>query len=78
MTQEGADRLVAQRFFDAGKDIDDFTTIKEPSNWEVLGFEEHIYGGFKDDKASEGLYIRQFTVPRGFASKRLLPSFGSV
>jgi len=55
-----------------------FTPIPVPSNWSVLGFEEPVYRGFEGDKASEGFYLREFTIPKDWANKRVLLHFGGV
>ena len=52
--------------------------IQVPSNWAVLGYEEPIYRGFKEDKASEGFYQKTFNVPEDMLEKRLLLHFGGV
>lgn len=73
-----AERLVADKFYDPGYHASGFTRISVPSNWAVLGFEEPVYRGFPDDKASEGFYILHFCTPSEFAGKRLLLNFGGV
>ena len=55
-----------------------FDEIPVPSNWAVLGYEEPTYRGFKEDKASEGFYLRDFDTPEGFEDKRVLLHFGGV
>lgn len=55
-----------------------FTSIDVPSNWAVLGFEEPVYRGFKDNVASTGFYRLQFKTPDGFSDKRVLLKFGGV
>lgn len=52
--------------------------IQVPSNWAILGYEEPIYRGFKDDKASEGFYQKTFKMPEDMLEKRLLLHFGGV
>lgn len=37
--------------------------VPVPSNWAVLGYEEPVYRGFKDNAASEGFYVKDFTLP---------------
>lgn len=73
-----ADRLVADGFYEKKYNAALFDDIQVPSNWAVLGYEEPVYRGFTDDKASEGLYIRHFDLPPSFAGKRLLLRFGGV
>ena len=55
-----------------------FTSIEVPSNWAVLGFEEPVYRGFPDNRASEGFYRLSFSTPDGFEGKRVLLKFGGV
>ncbi|HSC55282.1 MAG TPA: glycoside hydrolase family 2 TIM barrel-domain containing protein [Phnomibacter sp.] len=55
-----------------------FVSIPVPSNWAVLGFEEPVYRGFEKDTASEGFYLYDFNIPKGWAGKRLLLNFGGV
>lgn len=52
--------------------------IKVPSNWAVLGYEEPVYRGFKEDKASEGFYMKTFSVPEAMLTERLLLHFAGV
>ena len=52
--------------------------IQVPSNWAVLGWEEPVYRGFKDDKASEGFYRTTFSLPEEFSGKRVLLHFDGV
>lgn len=54
-----------------------FQPTPVPSNWALQGFEEAHYKPFNGD-ASQGFYLRHFTVPAGFAGKRLLLHFGGV
>ncbi len=55
-----------------------FKEIPVPSNWAVLGYEEPVYRGFNNNKASEGFYIRKFNVSRNVSSERVLLHFGGV
>ncbi|NDW11482.1 glycoside hydrolase family 2 [Bacteroides sp. 214] len=55
-----------------------FDKIPVPSNWAVLGYEEPVYRGFKDNQASEGFYLHEFTIPKGMGEKRVLLHFGGV
>lgn len=75
---ETADALVGRAFYQSDFDASGFDDIQVPSNWAVLGYEEPVYRGFPDDKASEGLYIRHFTLPATFAKKRVTLHFGGV
>jgi beta-galactosidase len=47
-----------------------FDEIEVPSCWAILGYEEPIYRGYKNDKASEGLYIRHFTLPDDYKRQK--------
>ena len=71
-----AERLA--RFYEEGFDIRTFKESPVPSNWAVLGYEEPIYRGFTDDRASEGFYLRDFTPPDAMSGKRVLLHFGGV
>lgn len=73
-----ADSLEKTGFWKSDYDSKSFQKTTVPSNWAVLGYEEPTYRGFKDDKASEGFYIRKFTFPKSFAGKRILLHFGGV
>jgi len=55
-----------------------FKPTPVPSNWAVLGYEEPVYRGFKDDKAGEGFYLHEFTPPRGAETARALLHFDGV
>ena len=55
-----------------------FSPVPVPSNWAVLGFEEPVYRGFKDNQAAEGYYRVSFKTPEGFSDKRVLLRFGGV
>lgn len=61
-----------------GYERSQFDRISVPSNWAVLGYEEPVYRGFKENKASEGIYLKDFTVPEELLEKRLLLHFGGV
>lgn len=65
-------------FYREGFDGKEFRSTQVPSNWAVLGHEEPVYRGFKDDKASEGFYLRDFMLPALWKGKRLLLHFGGV
>lgn len=77
-TAEQADSIEATGFYSPDYNSASFVRTPVPSNWAVLGFEEPVYRGFKDDKASEGFYRRAFRVPSSFAGKRVLLHFGGV
>ncbi|MFT3751809.1 MAG: glycoside hydrolase family 2 TIM barrel-domain containing protein [Paludibacter sp.] len=65
-------------FYQPQFDEKGFQAIPVPSNWAVLGFEEPVYRGFKDDKASEGFYRYSFKVTKDWQKKRVLLHFGGV
>lgn len=73
-----ADSLEDTGFYRTDYDCRSFRQTPVPSNWAILGYEEPVYRGFKDDKASEGFYIRQFMVPASFEGKRVILHFGGV
>ena len=73
-----ADSLEATGFWRPDYDSKSFKKTPVPSNWAVLGYEEPVYRGFKDDVASEGFYIRKFKFPKSFRGKRVLLHFGGV
>lgn len=77
-TQNQADILEARGFFLPEFDASEFVSTPVPSNWAVLGFEEPVYRGFKNDEASEGFYLKRFAVPPTYADKRVLLHFGGV
>ena len=73
-----ADSLEQAGFWRQDYDTKGFKLTPVPSNWAVLGYEEPVYRGFKDDVASEGFYIRKFSLPKSFRGKRVLLHFGGV
>ena len=73
-----ADSLEQTGFWRPDYDSKSFQKTPVPSNWAVLGYEEPVYRGFKDDEASEGFYIRRFWLPKTFRGKRVLLHFGGV
>ncbi|MBQ9357199.1 MAG: glycoside hydrolase family 2 [Prevotella sp.] len=75
---ETADSLVNDGFYASDYNTSAFNDIKVPSCWAVLGYEEPVYRGFPDDKASEGLYVKHFSLPASFNGKRVLLHFGGV
>lgn len=76
--QTAADSLVTKGFYMPDYDVSSFDVIPVPSCWPVLGYEEPVYRGFKDDKASEGLYITRFSAPASFGGKDSSIEFGGV
>jgi beta-galactosidase len=75
-TGEEADKL--SQFYNNQFDSSTFKPIPVPSNWAVLGFEEPVYRGFEDNKASEGFYLYDFKVPANWAEKNIVLHFGGV
>ena len=72
-----ADAEALAGFYRPGADLSRFSPIAVPSNWAVQGFEEPHYKSFAD-VASEGFYLRRFTVPADWTDKRILLHFGGV
>ena len=75
--QDAADSLM-NVLENNGYDRSLFDKIEVPSNWAVLGYEEPVYRGFKENKASEGIYLKDFSVPESLLEDRLLLHFGGV
>lgn len=75
-TKKEADRL--DKFYLYQFADEKFQPIPVPSNWAILGFEEPVYGGFQGQEASEGFYIREFSLPTNWENKRVLLHFGGV
>lgn len=75
---EQADSFAATGFQREDYKSANFKLTPVPSNWAVLGYEEPVYRGFKDNKASEGFYRLRFRTPEGFNGKRVLLHFGGV
>lgn len=75
-TEQAANRLAD--FHSPKFNSNAFKPVPVPSNWAVLGYEEPVYRGFKDDKASEGFYLHEFTTPEDWTAKRVLLHFGGV
>ena len=81
-----ADSLVSAGFYSSDFQPIGFSKVYVPSNWAVQGYEEPVYRGFSskekteniNDDASEGLYIKRFTLPESFDGKRILLHFGGV
>ena len=68
--QKEADRL--ERFYTSDFAKSKFKLTPVPSNWALLGYEEPVYRGFKDNQAGEGFYVREFTIPQDWKDKRIL------
>ncbi|MFT4176982.1 MAG: glycoside hydrolase family 2 TIM barrel-domain containing protein [Luteolibacter sp.] len=73
-----ADAANLAEFYRADFQSENFKETPVPSNWAVLGYEEPVYRGFKDHKASEGFYLHDFTPPQDWKNKRVLLHFGGV
>ena len=67
-----------ENFYRDGKLVRKFSDIEVPSNWAMQGFEEPNYRNFKDNKGSEGFYLKTFATPEGWTDKRVLLKFGGV
>lgn len=67
-----------ENFYQADFLADAFEATPVPSNWAVLGYEEPIYRGFTNHKASEGFYLHNFNVSEDMKDKRVLLHFGGV
>lgn len=67
-----------ENFYKPGFNSSKFEMIPVPSNWAILGYEEPVYRGFKDDNAAEGFYLYEFTTPINWTSKRVLLHFDGV
>ena len=74
--QKEEDRL--ERFYTSDFAKSKFKSTPVPSNWALLGYEEPVYRGFKDNQAGEGFYVREFTIPQDWKDKRILLHFGGV
>ncbi len=66
------------KFYDNGYSLAGFDKIKVPSNWSMLGYEEPVYRYFENDKGNEGLYVKHFSLPKGWDGKRVVLRFGGV
>ena len=66
------------RFYTSDFAKSKFKSTPVPSNWALLGYEEPVYRGFKDNQAGEGFYVREFTIPQDWKDKRILLHFGGV
>ena len=78
LAKTGEEALRLENFHAPEFTNNDFKPIPVPSNWAVLGYEEPVYRGFKEDTASEGFYLHTFTVPKDWNEKRVLLHFGGV
>lgn len=74
------DSLMAAGFGRMDYQAKGFQQIPVPSNWAILGYEEPVYRGYAKagDQASEGFYIKKFTLPKTFRGKRMVLHFGGV
>lgn len=73
-----ADSMVRARFYAADFKANEFKATPVPSCWAILGYEQPTYRNFKNVTASEGLYIRRFTIPASWKGKQLRLNFGGV
>lgn len=78
LAKTGEEALRFENFYTQEFSDKDFNSIPVPSNWAVLGYEEPVYRGFKEDTASEGFYLHSFTIPKDWNEKRVLLHFGGV
>ena len=78
LAKTGKEALRLENFHAPEFTNNDFKPIPVPSNWAVLGYEEPVYRGFKENTASEGFYLHTFTVPKDWNEKRVLLHFGGV
>ncbi|MCU0913113.1 MAG: glycoside hydrolase family 2 [Planctomycetes bacterium] len=62
----------------AGRNSGTWTTIGVPSNWELQGFGNYNYGNERKKADEQGKYRRRFTVPVGWADKRVFLVFEGV
>ncbi|HET8653883.1 MAG TPA: glycoside hydrolase family 2 TIM barrel-domain containing protein [Longimicrobiaceae bacterium] len=74
-TERDADALAG--FYGPGFDTSSFRETPVPSNWALEGYEQPQYKLFEGN-ASEGFYLKHFTVPAGWTEKRVLLHFGGV
>ena len=58
-----------ERFYTSDFAKSKFKSTPVPSNWALLGYEEPVYRGFKDNQAGEGFYVREFTIPQDWKDK---------
>lgn len=75
-TEKEADALSG--FYTPEFDSRQFSLTPVPSNWAIQGYEEPVYRGFENDKASQGFYLYEFATPQGWSKKRMLLHFGGV
>lgn len=79
LSGHGKDDPVAWEFFcTGGRNSGRWTTIGVPSNWELQGFGNYNYGNDRKKADEQGKYRRTFTVPAGWADKRVLLVFNGV
>jgi beta-galactosidase len=77
MAKDDAAAQTLAGFYDPAYNPSAFVPTPVPSNWALQGFEEPHYGIFSGE-ASEGFYLRHFTIPAGFEKQRVLLHFGGV
>lgn len=76
--EKAADSIAAAQFYSPAFSTTGWDTVKVPSCWAILGYEEPVYREFKDAPHSEGFYIKRFSVPESFKNKRISLNFGGV
>ena len=79
-TSQVGDSLMSAGFGRMDYQAKGFQQTPVPSNWAVLGYEEPVYRGYAKagDQASEGFYVKKFTLPAAFKGKRVVLHFGGV
>lgn len=75
---ETADSLTKAGFYEPRFKAEGFRQTPVPSCWAILGYEEPVYRTFPNDKGSEGLYVKRFTLPAEWKGKQLRLNFGGV
>jgi len=79
LSGHGKDDPVPWDFFcAAGRRSGRWTTIGVPSNWELQGFGRYNYGRDRAKANEQGKYRRTFTIPDGWADKRIFLVFDGV
>ncbi|MEN6334224.1 MAG: glycoside hydrolase family 2 TIM barrel-domain containing protein [Phycisphaerales bacterium] len=79
LSGQGRDDPTPWEFFcTGGRNSGQWTTIGVPSNWELQGFGTYNYGHDKNKGDEQGRYRRTFTVPQGWAEKRVFIVFDGV
>ena len=71
--QKEADRL--ERFYTSDFAKSKFKSTPVPSNWALLGYEEPVYRGFKDNQAGEGFLCEGVYNSSGLERQTYLVAF---